>query len=132
MCHHWAEAQGLLNGPLPDLATLDALRAQTLGTNRPQRHPNESSVEPYRAEVTTLLDQGQNAMTIWRLLHGRYQQAFPASPSAIYRLVRAIRRDQPPAVTLHIETAPGEVAQVDFGFLGYAGCKTSRPARRPI
>ena len=117
--HRWAETQGLLSGPLPDLATLDGLRAQTLGANRPQRHPNESSVELYRAEVTTLLDQGKNAITIWRLLQGRHPQEFGASPSAIYRLVSAIRREQPPAVTLRIETAPGEVAQVDFGYIGY-------------
>jgi transposase len=101
------------------LATLDALRVQTLGANRPPRHPNESSVEPYRAEVTALLEQGQTAMTIWRLLHGRHPQEFAASSSAIYRLVHAIRREQPPTVTLRIETAPGEVAQVDFGFIGY-------------
>ncbi len=119
--HRWAEAQGLLSGPLPDLATLDALRAQTLGATRSQRHPNESSLEPYRAEVTALLEQGHTAMTIWRLLHGRHPQEFTASSSAIYRLVHAIRRGQPPAVTLRIETAPGEVAQVDFGFIGYLG-----------
>ena len=53
--HRWAEAQGLLNGPLPDLTTLEALRAPTLSTPRAQRHPNESSVGRYRAEVTTLL-----------------------------------------------------------------------------
>jgi hypothetical protein len=35
------------------------------------------------------------------------------------RLVQAIRRAQPPTVTLRIETEPGEVGQVDFGFIGY-------------
>ena len=117
--YRWATEHGLLRGPLPDLTTLEVLRAQTLGANRSQRHPNESSVEPYRAEVAMLLDQGKNAMTIWLLLQGRHPQEFGASPSAIYRLVRAIRREQPPSVTLRIETAPGEVAQVDFGFIGY-------------
>src|SRR5512139_705563 len=73
--HHWAETQGLLSGPLPDLAALEALRAQTLGAQRPQRHPNESSIEGYRAEVTTLLDQGKNAMTIWRVLRGQHPQS---------------------------------------------------------
>ncbi len=117
--HRWAETQGLLSGPLPDLAALEALRAQTLGAQRPQRHPNESSIEGYRAEVTALLDQGKNAMTIWRVLRGQHPQDFTASSSAIYRLVHAIRREQPTVVTLRLETAPGEVAQVDFGFIGY-------------
>ena len=117
--HRWAQAQGLLSGPLPDLTALEALRIQTLDPNRAQRHPNESSIEPYRAEVIALLDQGKKAMTIWRLLRGRHPQDFSASSSAIYRLVQAIRREHPPAVTLRIETAPGEVGQVDFGFIGY-------------
>jgi transposase len=117
--HHWAEAQGLLSGPLLDLATLDALRAQTLGANRPQRHPNESSLDAYRAEISELLDHGRETMTIWRILKQRHPEQFTASPSALYRLVRAVRCERPPAVTLRIETAPGEVAQVDFGFIGY-------------
>jgi transposase len=117
--HHWAEAQGLLSRPLPDLATLDALRAQTLGANRPQRHPNESSLDAYQAEISELLDRGRETMTIWRILKQRHPEQFIASPSAVYRLVRAIRGNQPPEVTLRIETAPGEVAQVDFGFIGH-------------
>lgn len=117
--HQWAETQGLLSGALPDLTMLAALRDQTLGVHRPQRHPNESSVEPHRTEVTDLLDQGQKPMTIWRILRDRHKPDFKASPSAVYRLVRAIRREQPPAVTVRLETAPGEVAQVDFGFIGY-------------
>jgi transposase len=117
--HHWAEGQGLLSGPLADLATLDALRAQTLGANRPQRHPNESSLDAYRAEISELLEHGRETMTIWRILKQRHPDQFTASPSAVYRLVRATRGRQPPAVTLRIETAPGEVAQVDFGFIGH-------------
>ena len=55
----WAEAQPLLSGPLPDLATLEARRAQTLRADRAPRHPNESSLEGYRAEVTELPAHGR-------------------------------------------------------------------------
>ena len=117
--HRWAETQQLLSGPLPDLTTLEALRLQTLGAPRPQRHPNESSLEPYRTEISELLERGRETMTIWRLLKQQHQAQFTASPSAVYRLVQGIRRAQPPTVTLRLETEPGEVGQVDFGFIGY-------------
>ena len=35
-------------------------------------------------------------MTIWRILKQQHQAQFTASPSAVYRLVQAIRRAQPP------------------------------------
>jgi len=114
----WAETQGLLSGALPDLTTLAALRAQTLRADRTPRHPNQSSIEGYRAEIAEWLAQGRKPLTIWRLLKRRYPERFTASDSAVRRLVRSIRADQPPEVTLRLETAPGEVAQVDFGYLG--------------
>ena len=117
--YRWAVAQQLLSGPLPDLTTLEALRLQTLDTQRPERHPNASSLEPYRTEISDLLERGRETMTIWRTLKQQHPTQFTASPSAVYRLVQAIRRAQPPSVTLRIETAPGEVGQVDFGFIGY-------------
>lgn len=113
----WAIGQNLLTGPLPDLATLEALRRTSL-PHRAQRPPNQSSIEPYRDEVTDLLRHNRNPRTIWRLLHGRHT-GFNASESAVRRLVRSIRADQPKEVTVRLETPPGEVAQVDFGFIGY-------------
>lgn len=114
----WAEAQHLLEGALPDLGTLEALRAESFGTPRAERHPNVSSIESYRAEITELLEQGQQPLNIWRLLNKRHAAAFDASPSAVHRLVRTILSSRAPQVTLRIETAPGEVAQVDFGYIG--------------
>ena len=114
----WAETQHLLSGPLPDLTALEALRTQTLDAPRPQRHPNESSLEPYRTEITDWLKQGRTPMTIWRLLKQHHIDQFHASSSAVYRFVRAVRDSQPPEVTLRIETSPGEVGQVDFGYIG--------------
>jgi len=114
----WAETQGLLSGTLPDLTTLEALRAQTSRADRAPRHPNQSSIEGYRAEMAELLAQGRKPLTIWRTLKGRYPERFTASASAVRRLARSIQASQPPEVTLRLETAPGEVAQVDFGYVG--------------
>jgi transposase len=114
----WAEAQGLLTGPLPDLARLETLRQTTFRPDRPKRHPNESSLEAYRAGVTTWLAENRQPRTIWQLLQ-KHHPPFTASESAVWRLVRSIRAQQPPPpVVVRLETEPGEVVQVDFGFVG--------------
>lgn len=114
----WAEAQGLLEGPLLDLAALEALRQQTYKPDRAPRHPNESTMEGYRLEITDLVQQGYRPRAIWHLLGRRYPGC-AGSESAVWRLAQSIRASQPPEVVLRIETAPGEVAQVDFGYIGY-------------
>ena len=111
----WAEAHHLLAGDLPDLATLEALRRQIPACAAPAQ---ASSVEAYRAEIAGALAQGRQPRTIWRLLGQRHPE-FAGSESAIWRLVQRLRANQPPEVVLRIETPPGEVAQVDFGFIGY-------------
>lgn len=113
----WAEQQQLLTGTLPDLMTLDQLREQTV-EHRP-RHPNESSLASYRTEVAELVEQGYKPRVIWRMLHRQHPEQFNGSESALRRLVKSVRASQPPAVTMRLETTPGEVAQADFGFIGY-------------
>lgn len=113
----WAEAQGLLSNALPDLTTLEALRQRTYHPRR-ERHPNESSMESYRTEIAELVKQGYKPRVIWNLLSRRYP-GLAGSESAVWRLVKSIRAGDPPEVVLRIETAPGEVAQVDFGYIGY-------------
>lgn len=115
---HWAEVHHLLTGDLPDLATLEALRRQGPACPAPGRPGQASSVEAYRAEIGDLLEQGRPPRTIWRLLGQRYSD-FTGSESAVWRMVEQLRANQPPEVVLRIETPPGQVAQVDFGFLGY-------------
>jgi len=113
----WAEVQELLTGPLPDLARLEALRHETYHPGR-QRHPTVSTVEGYRAEVAELLAEGYKPLIIWKLLNQRHTD-FGGSHSAIWRLVRSIQGQQPREVVGRIETEPGAVAQVDFGYVGY-------------
>ena len=114
----WAEVHHLLAGDLPDLATLEALRRQDSACPAPVRLGQASSLEAYREEIGDLLAQGRPPRTIWRLLGQRHPD-FSGSESAVWRMVQQLRANQPPEVVLRIETPPGEVAQVDFGFLGY-------------
>ncbi len=113
----WAVAQGLLDGVLPELAALETLRDQTFTPARMTRLPNVLSVEGHRAEIAELLQQGDQPRTIWRKLQERHP-GFTGSEQAVWRLTCAIRRQQLPEVVLRLETAPGEVAQVDFGYVG--------------
>src|SRR5512141_2291635 len=77
----WAEAQHLLEGPLPDLETLHAKLKDSFGDpNPPQNH---SSVEAYRDVIQGLVDQGLGPRTVFEKLGE--QIGFTGSESAVYR-----------------------------------------------
>jgi len=93
--------------PLPD----DAVLAQTLGAP-PATASAQSCVEPYRDVVTDWAEQGIQSKTIYQALVRNH--AFGGSYSSVYRFVRALEINAPKA-TMHLDFAPGEAAQVDFG-----------------
>jgi len=112
--HTWAHEQQLLDGPLPELAELHArLSASFKDENPPQNH---SPLEAYRGEIQRLVTAGKKPRTIYQLLSE--QPGFTASESAVWRMVRNVRPPKTPEVVTRLETAPGEVAQVDFGDVG--------------
>jgi transposase len=104
-----AAAQGWLDPetPLPD----ELIFAEVLGLSRSSK-PTPSCVEPYRSEVERWAEQGIQCTTIYQALvrnHG-----FAGSYSSVYRFVRSLEAATPKA-TCHLDFAPGEAAQVDFG-----------------
>lgn len=110
--HARARAAGLLDPGHadrsgPELAVL--LQAAVA----PPRTP--STVEPFQSVVEELLAQGVEQMTIYDRL--RQQHGYTGSYSSVRRFVRRL---QPPEqrVTVRVQTAPGEEAQVDFGAAG--------------
>ena len=108
----WARAQGLLDGELPDAATLAARLQRTTGPPPPQI---QSQVAPFRAHVLAWHQQGVEGQAIYQLLVE--QHGFAGSYSAVKRFLR--RLDPPiPRATLRIEVPPGAEAQVDFGAAG--------------
>lgn len=109
--HDWAQAEGLLEGELPDLATLHARLAAAFPVEPPPQ--NCSSLELYRAEVQAYVDRGLRPRTIFHKL-GEHPE-FTGSESAVYRLVQHLKPPKAPDAVGRVETAPGEVAQVDFG-----------------
>lgn len=109
----WAERQGLLQGPLPELAALEAQLRATYA--KVPRHRNVSSVEPWRDEIQALLEKGLGPKLIFERLNQR--DDFNGSKSAVWRMTRKLRPARPDA-TVRVETPPGEEAQVDFGAVG--------------
>ena len=107
----WASKENLLQGPVPDLETLHAYLQASFGKDDPPQ--NQSSVETYREAIQQLLERGLGPRLVWQKLSE--QPGFTGSESAVYRLCAKLRAAQPPEVVVRIETAPGEVAQVDFG-----------------
>jgi transposase len=104
-----AESQGWLDvdQPLPDDAALSLALRQS-----PGRAAARSSVEPYRERVSEWVRQGIQAKTIHQALvrHHGYRGSY----SSVYRFVCSLKPHLPKA-TMHLEFAPGEAAQIDFG-----------------
>ncbi|MGH2798498.1 MAG: IS21 family transposase [Thermoleophilaceae bacterium] len=108
----WAAQRGLLTGPLPEPTTLAAMLAAPSG---PRPAQEQSLVEPYGEQVLAWHAQGVEGQAIWQLL--AEQHGFGGSYSSIKRFLRRVAPPTPRA-TLRLEVAPGEEAQVDFGFGG--------------
>jgi transposase len=108
----WAIAQQLLEGPLPPQEELQALVETTLREPLPPQ--NISSVAAYRAVIVRLREEGVEIAAIRERLK---DQGFTGSYQAVYRFVKALEAPTP-EVMVRIETAPGEEAQVDFGYAG--------------
>lgn len=109
---------GLLAGDADDLPTLEALRATLPRVVPPQQ---TSTVEDWLPEVKRLVEKGCEARAIHDHLH-RERPDFTGSYDAVKRLVRRLRKAEgvkPAEVVIRVETDAGEVAQVDFGYVGY-------------
>lgn len=108
----WAQEQGLLLEPLPSLEALQGVLESTMiGPPPPQ---NLSSVAPYRETVEQLRKEGVEIAAIHQRLQ---EQGYGGSYASVRRFVRRLEpREQ--EVFVRVECAPGEEAQVDFGYAG--------------
>lgn len=112
---------GLLDGSSETLPSLEQLRA-AVESARPRTQPPQqlSSLERYRAVIGVLSGKGLGPRAIFDRLRLEHPE-FAGSYSAVKRLYRALQRArgvQPTDVAIPVETAPGEIAQVDFGYVG--------------
>jgi transposase len=120
----------LLDGPVEALPELEQLRAlvleQTAKSTEPGPTPS-SSVERWADAITKQRVKGAGPTAIHD--HLRINEPdYQGSLSAVKRLCLRLERAEGPQavdVAIPVETAPGEVAQVDFGYAG----KRYDPAR---
>ena len=114
-----AEA-GLLDGEpdrLPELGALKAVVQAAIPDTLPQQ---ASSVTAWTGEVVTMLEHGATPKAIFDRLRLEHDH-FTGSLSAIKRLCARLRKAEgikPEDVAIPVQTEPGEVAQVDFGYVG--------------
>ena len=113
---------GLLDGVADELPSLEMLKAAVLEHRPAKRATQEiSSIEDFVEQVQQLIDKGLKP----RALYDRLRQdepTFSGSYWAVKRLYRRLRKArgvQPEDIAIPVETRPGEVAQVDFGYVGW-------------
>lgn len=119
----------LLDGPVDDLPDVTRLREvieRQIATPEPPEQ-QRSSVERYRDKVAAFVKKGVGPTPIHDFLRTR-DTGYDGSLSAVKRLVIRLRKELGPRaedVAIPVETVAGEVAQVDFGYVG----KTYDPAQ---
>ena len=118
------DASGLLAGPIADLPTLERLKA-AVEERLPRKLPPQqvSSLEPWLESIATRWRAGAGPRAIYdalRLEDSTFVES-RATLSAVKRVCSRLKRArgvQPEEVAIPVETRPGEVAQVDFGYVG--------------
>lgn len=110
---------GLLEGSPEELPELGVLKAAAYRKSAPPPQ-EQSSIERWRGEVERLLDQGCGPTAVHGQLTERFND-YDGSLSAVKRLCTRIaeeRGPRPEDVAIPVHTAPGQQAQVDFGYVG--------------
>ena len=116
-------AEGLLAGATDALPPLDVLRAAVEKHLPPPGVPpqQQSGIEEWLPRIEALWKKGVGPRAIWERLRVEEAATFGGTYPQVKRLCRAIRRRRgvrAEDVAIPVETAPGEVAQVDFGHVG--------------
>jgi transposase len=113
---------GLLDGEAAQLPGADVLRAAVLAhlPAPPVRPPPPSKAERWREDIDVQRRRGAQPTAIhdWLRLNA---PGYTGSVSAVRRLCRRLDRERGPVaedVVIRVETAAGEVAQVDFAYAG--------------
>ena len=112
---------GVLEGDPDDLPGFEVLRAIVQEHIPTKKAPQQtSSVERWKPEINSLRKKGAKPTAIhdWLRLE---EPEYEGSVSAVKRMCLRLEREEGPkasAVAIPVETAAGEVAQVDFVYAG--------------
>ncbi len=120
------EQHQLLKGDVRDLPELETLKKAVLRAMPSTKLPSHqrSSIESFRSQIEKKLEKGLGPKVLReRLIEETKNDAVPFDGTypQVKRMCRAIIRDKGPegnSVAIVVESKPGEVAQVDFGYVG--------------
>ena len=128
-------AAGLLEGSVKELPGLEELKAAVMAERAPggttPKH-EVSSIDAWEGQVQKLLALGLTARPIYDRLRLE-EKCFTGSYWSVRRMCRRLKRargTQAWEVAIPVQTGPGEVAQVDFGYVGKLLCPRSHVLRR--
>lgn len=114
-------AAGMLDGSVDELPALEALKSVVLAALPPRPAPQQvSTLGDWQPHVEALLEKRLGPQAIHDRLRLEHPE-FHGSLGSLKRLVRRIRQARgvrPDDVAIPVETEPGDVAQVDFGYAG--------------
>ena len=112
---------GLLDGPQDALPELALLKAAVVPATTSAPAHEASTVAAWSEQVGAMLKVGAGPTAIFDALRLKHGAAFKGSLSAIKRLCARLTAAAGPRaedVVIPVETVAGEVAQVDFGYVG--------------
>jgi transposase len=116
------KAAGFLEGDEEELPSPTELKAVVRQYRPEVRHfEQQSSVAKWGEEIEEMFNRGAGPQAIFDALGLKHKEAFTGSLWSVVRYWRKLKRSAPVTaddVAIPVETDPGEVAQVDFGFVG--------------
>jgi len=116
-----AEAAGLLAGDATEVPELSILRAAVEAVLPPPAPRQVApTIDAWLPAIRADLERGVGPQAIWDRLR-RQDPSFTGSISAVKRAARRAARERgvrAEDVVIPVETEPGDVAQLDFGFAG--------------
>ena len=113
-------AAGLLEGDPHDLPEPEELRAATRSAPSAPPRQEVSSVSAWGDRIRAAADKGAGPTAIHQMLK-QEEPEYTGSVSAVKRFYARLKRDRPVRpedVAIRVQTAPGQYAQVDFGYAG--------------
>ncbi len=127
------EQANLMKGPpneLPDLALLKEAIQEKHKANAPAQEL--SSILPWKERIEELVQAGLTARPVYDRMRQEHTD-FEGSYWAVKRMCRALTKErgiQADQVAIPVQTKPGEVAQVDFGYVGKLLCPEDHVLKR--
>lgn len=115
------EAAGLMAGEVDDLPDVLSLEKAVREVKPPKVAPQQvSSIEPWAEKIKAMVGRGAKPKAIYDALRLK-DKGFKGSLSAVKRIVKRLQGAKevaPEDVAIPVLSGPGEIAQVDFGYVG--------------